>query len=104
MRDKLCQSFALLPGCSKPRVWVSKPTESCVKEFICRRSVPPCALSVEGPTENELRRTIVFSSHPLEPVVYQRRLSHPSPGNDCNDVYMLICPGIIQESKILLST
>ena len=46
----------------------------------------------------------MFSSHPSEPMVNQRRLPDSSPGNDCNDVDILVCPCVIQESDILLST
>src|SRR5271169_6638662 len=104
MRDELGQSFALLPRRSEPRIWISKPSKSRIKKFICGRSVPTAALSVEGPTKNKLRRTIMVSSHPSQPVVNERRLAHPSPSNYCNDIYLLICPCIIQESDILLST
>src|ERR1700737_2115741 len=37
-------------------------------------------------------------------MVDERRLSDPSPGNDCNDVDILVCPRTIQKSDILLST
>ena len=46
----------------------------------------------------------MFSRHPSEPMVDERGLPDTSPGNDCNDIYMLVCPRIIQESDILLST
>ena len=101
---ELRQSFALLPRRSDPWIWISKPSESSVKKFICGRSAPTAALPVKGPAKNELRRTIVFSSHPSEPMVDERRLPDTSPGNDGNDIYMLVCPRIIQESDILLST
>jgi len=101
MRDELRQSFALLPRRSEPWIWISKPVESSVEEFICRRSVPTAALSVKGPAKNKLRRAIMFSSHPSEPMVDECRLSDPSPGNDCNDIYVLVCPCIIQQSDIL---
>src|SRR5208282_276634 len=103
MRDELRQSFALLPCRSHPWIWVPKPSESSVKKFIRGRSVPTSALSVEGPTKDELRRTIMFSSHPSEPMVDQRRLPDPGPSNDCNDVDILVCPFTIQENDILLS-
>src|SRR6266478_804341 len=74
------------------------------KKFICGRSLPTAALSVKGPTKNELRRTIMLSSHPSEPMVNERRLPGTGPGNDYNDVDVLICPCTIQESDILLST
>src|SRR5580704_2333972 len=45
----------------------------------------------------------MFSSHPSEPMVNERRLSDPSPGNDCDDIDMLVCPCIIQETEILFS-
>src|SRR5271165_365056 len=104
MRDKLGQSLALLPPRSDPRVWIAKPVESRIKKLIGRRSVPTAALSVEGPAKNQFRRTIMVSSHSSEPVVNERRLSDPSPGNDCNDVDILVCPCTIQKSDILLST
>src|SRR5271166_4840762 len=104
MGDELCQSFAFLPRRSQPWIWISKPSESRIKKFICGRSVPAATLFVEGPTKNELRRTITASSHPSEPMVDERRLSDSSPGNDCNDVDILLCPCIIQKSDILLST
>src|SRR5438876_11810695 len=86
MRNELGQSFTLLPGRSKPRIWVAKPRESGIKKFIGRRSVASGALSVERPAKYELRRTIVFSSHSSEPMVDERRFSDSAPGNDCNDV------------------
>src|ERR1700674_3978730 len=104
MRDELRQSFALLPGRSESRIWISKPSESRVKKFICGRSLSTAALPVEGPTKNKLRRTILVSSHPSEPMVNECGLPDPSPGNDRNDIYLLICPCIMQECDILLST
>src|ERR1700726_5293795 len=104
MRHEPRQSFAFLPGRSESRIWISKPSESRVKKFICGRSLPTAALSVEGPTKNKLRRTIMISSHPSEPMVNERGLPDPSPGHDCNDIYVLVCPCIIQESDIFLST
>src|SRR5258707_10777821 len=46
----------------------------------------------------------MFSSHPSEPMVHERGFSDSSPGNDCNDVDIVVCPCTIQESDILLST
>ena len=37
-------------------------------------------------------------------MVDQRGLPDTTPGNDRNNIYLLICPCIIQESDILLST
>src|SRR6266481_9442652 len=102
MRDELCQSFALLPRSSEPWIGISKPSESRVKKFVCGRSLPTAALSVEGPTKNKLCRTIMVSSHPSEPMVNQRGLSDPSPCNNCNDGDILVCPCTIQKSQILL--
>src|SRR5258708_34952531 len=104
MRDEFRQSFAFLPCRSDPRIWIPDPSQSHVKQFIRGRSAPTCALSVEGPAKNELRRTITFSSHPPEPMVEERRLPDTSPGNDGDDISLRICPGSIQESDILLST
>src|ERR1700736_2992256 len=104
MRNQLCQSFALLPRRSDPWIWISKPSESRIKKFICGRSVPTGALSVEGPTKNELCRTIMVSSHSSEPMVNERGLSDPSPGDNCNGVDLLVCPCTIQKSDILIST
>src|ERR1700732_4765474 len=104
MRHQLRQSFALLPRGSDSWIWIAKPSECRVKKFICGRSAFACPLSVEGPTKNEPRRTIMFSSHPSEPMVDQRGLPDPGPGNDFNDIYILVCPCGIQKSDILLST
>src|SRR5271167_4582874 len=104
MRDELRQSFAFLPRRSEPWIWISKPSESRIKKFIRGQSLPTSALAVEGPAKNELRRTIMFSSHPSEPMVDERGLTHTSPSNDCNDVDVLVCPRTIQKSDILLST
>src|ERR1700730_8727151 len=104
MCDELRKSFALLPCRSDPWVWIAKPSESRIKKFICGRSVPTGALSVKGPSKNELRRPIMFSSHPSKPMVNERGLPDPSPCNDCNDVDLFVCPRTIQESDILLST
>ena len=104
MRDELCQSFALLPRRSEPWIWISKPSERRVKKFICGRSAPTAALSVEGPTKNKLGRAIMVTSHPSEPMVNESGLPDTGPCNDRNDIYILVCPRIIQESDILLST
>src|SRR5262252_8517314 len=37
-------------------------------------------------------------------MVNERGLPDPSPGNNCNDVDILVCPCTIQKSNILLST
>src|ERR1700675_960843 len=103
MRNELREPFALLPSCSEAWIGISKPSESRVKKFICRRSVPTGALSVERPAKNQLRRTIMFGGHPSQPMINQRRFSDPSPSNDCNDVDTLVCPATIQKSNILLS-
>src|ERR1700744_5162533 len=104
MCDEFRQSFALLPRCSDPRIWITKPSQGSVKKFIGGRSAPTRALSVKGPAKNEFRRTIMFSSHPSEPMVDERRFSDAGPRNNCHHIYLLICPGVVQESKILLST
>src|SRR5208337_1454101 len=103
MRDELRESLAFLPRRSKPWIWISKPSESRIKKFIRGRSLPTGALSVEGPTKDKLCRTIMVSGHPSEPMVNERGLSDTSPGNDCNDVDILVCPCTIQENDILLS-
>src|SRR4029077_16530597 len=104
MCNELCQSFALLPHRSDPWIGIPKPSEGSVNKFICGRSVSAGALSVEGPAKNKLRRTVMFGSHPSEPMVDQRGLPDTRPGNDCNNIYILVCPCGIQESDILLST
>src|SRR5260370_23380331 len=104
MRDELCQSFALLPRRSDPWVWIAKPSESRIKKFIGGRSASTSALSVERPAKNKLRSTIMFSSHPSEPMVDDRGLPDTGPCNNCNDVDILVCPCTIQKSDVLLST
>src|ERR1700730_4424488 len=103
MRDEFCQSFAFLPRRSEPWIWISKPSESRIEKFICGRSVPTAALSVEGPAKDKLCRTIMLSSHPSKPMAKERRLADTRPGNYCNDVDILVCPCTIQESDILFS-
>jgi hypothetical protein len=51
-----------------------------------------------------IRRTIIFKSHLPEPTVDQRGFPDTGPSNDGNDIYMRICPRVIQEGNILLST
>src|SRR5215469_4285185 len=104
MRDELSESFTLLPRCSEQWIWITKPSESPVKKFIRRGSIPAGALSVKGPAKNELCRTIVFSSHSAKPMVYKHRFPDTGPGNDCNDVGLLVCPCIVQKGDVLLST
>src|SRR5271165_1148005 len=104
MRDELRQPFALFPSRSEPWIWITKPSKSRIKKFVCRGSVPGAALSVEGPTKNKLRRAIMVSSHPSEPMVDERGLADPSPRNDRNDIDILVCPCTIQKSEIRLST
>jgi hypothetical protein len=78
MRDELRQSLALLPPRSEPWIWISKPSESRIKKFICGRRTTACPLSVEGPAKNELSRTVMVSSHPSEPMINESGL--PDPG------------------------
>src|SRR5215469_8826136 len=104
MGDEFRQSLALLPGRSEAWVSISKPVESRIKEFVRGRSVPSGALSVEGPTKNKLRRTIMVGSHTSEPMVSERRLSNTSPGHNRNDVHVFACPRAVQKSDILFST
>src|SRR5215470_2491019 len=103
MRHELRQSFAFLPRRPKPGILISKPMESHIKKFICRRSVSTRALSIKGPAKNQLRGTIVVSSHSSEPVVNERGLPDTSPGNDGSDVDIFVCPSTIQKNDILLS-
>src|SRR5215510_8546722 len=103
MRHELREPFPLLPRRSEPWIWISKPVESSIKKFIGGRSFPTGALSVKGPAKDELRGAIVFSCHPSQPMVDECGLPDPSPGNDGNDVDVLVCPRTIQKSDILLS-
>src|SRR6516165_4853116 len=103
MPNQFRQSFALLPGGSEPRIWIAKPLQSGIKKFIRGRSVAAGALSVERPAKYELRRT-VFSSHSSQPMVNERRFSDSAPGSNCNNVDLLVCPGIVQESDVLFTT
>src|SRR6516162_5427760 len=102
MGDELRESLAFLPCRSDPRILISKPRESGIKKFIRRRSLSATTLSVKGPAKDELRGAIVFRCHPSKPMVDERRLSNPSPGNDGNDIDFLLCPRTIQKSDILL--
>jgi hypothetical protein len=73
MRDELCQSFALLPGGSVPRIWVAKPRESGIEKLIGRgRRLPARAVSVERPAKHQLRGTITLGRHAPEPMVDER--------------------------------
>src|SRR6516225_10744149 len=102
--DELRKSLAFLPGRANPRVWVTKPSKGCIKKFIGGRSIPTGALSVKGPTKNKFCGAIAVRSHPTEPMVYQRRFPDTTPGNNCDDICLRICPGSIQKSDVLLST
>src|SRR5215472_3702761 len=104
MPNELCESLALLPCCSEAWIWIAKPSQSGIKKFIGRRSVAAGALSIERPAKYELRRTIVFSSNSSQPMVDQCRFSDSAPGNNCNNIDLLVGPGIVQKSDILLST
>jgi hypothetical protein len=92
MRNELRQSFTLLPCRSDPWIWISKPNESGVKKFICGRSTPAAALPVERPAKNNFSGTIMFGSHPSQPMVNERGLADASPGHDCNDLQSLPKP------------
>src|ERR1700676_3220054 len=104
MGNQFCQSFALLPGGTEPWIWISKPSESRIKKFISGRSLPAAALSVKGPSKNKFRRTIMVSSHPSKPMVNQRGLPDPGPGNDRKDIFILVFPCPIPENDLPLST
>src|SRR6516164_5657706 len=45
----------------------------------------------------------MFSSHSSEPMVNERRLPDTCPGNNGNDVDILLCPSTIQKSDVFLS-
>jgi hypothetical protein len=68
----LRQSLGLFPRCSDAWIGIPEPSQSSVKKFICGRSAPGRALSIEGPAKNELRRTILFSSHWLRRMAAER--------------------------------
>src|SRR6478609_9483410 len=104
LRDELCKSLAFLPHRSDSWIWIPKPTKSRIKKLIGGRSASTGALPIERPAKHELRRTIMVSGHAPEPVVNQARFSDSSPGNDSDDVDILVCISTIQESDILLST
>src|SRR6516225_6636448 len=104
MPNELRQSLALLPCRSEPWVWIAKPEKGGIKKFIGRRSAGAGALSVKRPAKYELRRTILFSSHSSEPMVDQRRFSDSAPGNNCNNIDLLVCPCIVQEADVLFAT
>src|SRR5262249_36769957 len=104
MRHELRQSLALLPCCSEPRIWVAKPRQSRIKKFICGRSTPTSTLAIERPTKNKLCRTIMFSSHSSEPMVDECGLSDAGPGNDGNDVDILLCPCTVQKNDVFIAT
>src|SRR5208282_5130435 len=104
MPNQLRQSLALLPCCSESWILIAKPSQSGVKKFIRRRSAAAGALSVERPAKNELRRTVAFSRHSSEPMVDQRRFSDSAPGNNCNNIDLLVCPCIVQETDVLFTT
>src|ERR1700741_650821 len=104
MCDQLRQSFAFLPPRSEPGIRIFKPVKSGIKKFIGRRCAAAGALSVKRPAKYELRRTIVFSSHSSEPMVDQRRFSDSAPGNNCNNIDLLVCPCIVQETDVLFAT
>ncbi len=50
MPDELRQSFALLPCCSEPWIWIAKPVKSGIKKFIGRRSAAASVLSLKSVT------------------------------------------------------
>ena len=104
MRDELRESFALLPRCSEAGIRIAKPGQRGIQKFIGRRSAATRTLPVERPAKYELRRPIVFSSHSPEPMVNKCGLSDTSPGNDRDNIYIPVCPCIIEKSDILLST
>ena len=104
MCNELRQSFPLFPDRPDPGVGITKPTESGLQELFCGRRLSTGTLAVKGPAKNELRRTIAFSSHALEPMIDECGFADTSPGNDSNNGYFLICPGSIQESDVFLST
>src|ERR1700756_1493725 len=104
MREELGQSFALLPRRSDPWIRISEPSQRRVEKFISGRSASAGPLSVERPPKNQLCRTVMTGGHSSEPMVNQRRLTDTTPGNDCNDVDILVCPSTIEKGDILLST
>ena len=98
MRDKDRHSFALLPCRSNQWIWISKPSQRSTEKCVCGRSDPTADLPAEGPTKDQLSKTIVFGGHPIEPMVDERGFADTGAGNYCNDIYILVCPCVIQES------
>src|SRR6476469_1603246 len=101
--DEPRQSLALLPRRADPRIGISKPIESSFKKFIGRRGAAVRALPIKRPAKNQFRSTIVLRSHGSKPMIDERRLSNPTPGNDCNDIDIRIFPRGIHEREILLA-
>src|SRR6516225_5689653 len=97
MGDELRKSLPFFPRCSELWIRITKPTESRVKKFVCGRSICTGAPSVERPAKNKLCRTIMVGSHPPQPMVNQGRFPDTGPGNDGNDVDILVCPSMIQK-------
>src|SRR5260370_39294279 len=85
MPNELRQSFALLPCCSEPWIWIAKPGKSGIKKFIGRRSAAAGALSIEGPAKYWMRRKMLVSSHSSGPMVDHRPFSDSSPGKNCDN-------------------
>jgi len=102
MSDELGESFPFFPGRSKSRIGIAKPTQSRVEKLIGRRRASSGALPIKGPAKNKFRTTVMFRSHPQEPLINQGRLTGTSPGNDGNDICLLIRPSLIQKSDICL--
>jgi hypothetical protein len=45
----------------------------------------------------------MFRSHPDEPLIDKCRFPDTGPGNDGDDIDILVCPGTIQKSDIRVS-
>src|SRR6516165_9027423 len=104
MPDQLREPLSLLPRCSEPWIWISKPGESSVKKFIRRRRASTCPLPVERPPKDELRSAILFNCHASKPMIKEGGFPDTTPCNDCDDVDILVRSCTIKKSDILLPT
>ena len=104
MPNELRQSFALFPRRSGVSNRISKPSEGSVKKFVCGRSVLRRCLVCRMTSQKRALLNDTFQQPFVGANDWLHMIDDTGPGNDRHDIYLRVCPGVIQKSDILLST
>src|SRR5206468_11790062 len=75
-----------------------------VQEGIRRGGALLRAMAVEGPAEDRLGAAVTIGLQALQPLVDERRLARPAPGDQREDVGLRSSPGLVQALQLRFAT